>query len=159
FGGAVAADTLTIPAGMTAISSMSTPGKVSVPFFYGAYLFLASAGATGAQTWTIPSNLPNLGVSFLIQQGPIWGFTSSNTYGEAATPSRQFLKGQRAAGQMRGDDGIYDRYQMWRNTGWEVQSHQPRIAFQKRAPGMKGKSEFAYSNLWQNAGWEPTRSQ
>ena len=68
-------ETVTIPAGMTAISCMSTQQSSGVSFFLGASLALASASATGAKTWTITgTSHANLGVSFLIQQAVPFGF-------------------------------------------------------------------------------------
>jgi hypothetical protein len=71
-GGVVGTDTLTQPAGMTSI--LLVAGTAAIPFFGCASLGLTASGATGTKTWTIPTSRTNLGVSFLIQQGPIWDF-------------------------------------------------------------------------------------
>lgn len=70
--GVVGTDTLTQPAGMTTI--LLVAGTSTTPFFGCASLALASSAATGTKTWTIPTSRTNLGVSFLLQQGPIWGY-------------------------------------------------------------------------------------
>jgi hypothetical protein len=82
FAGVIGTDTLTQPAGMTSILSIA--GTASVGFFAVASLALNSASATGTKTWTIPTSRTNLGVSFLLQQGPAWGWDGDTSINQAA---------------------------------------------------------------------------
>ncbi len=115
-----------------------------------------NAGAGGQTSTTSVSGAGAQGIIVLTwAPGVGWGFDNDQQTRMALRKPRK----QTADRTLSGEQGTNDRYQQWRNSGWEVQPPQPRLAINKRAPGLKGKSEFAYNNIWPNAGWEPTRSQ
>jgi hypothetical protein len=153
FEGALGATTVTIPTGMTSI--LTVAGTASQLGFGAASLALSSASATGANNWTFGTTQTSLGVSLLIQQGPIWGWESSGAGMSNPLVNRAPKARQRAA-TMRGDDGIEQVKINWQNVGFEptlpLMSQRPLIT--RRYPGIKGKAEFAIFPPWQNVGFE-----
>lgn len=133
-GAVVGTDTLTVPTGTTSIVNLA--GSASQPFFAVAGLALASSGATGAQTWTIPTSRTCLGFSLLIQQGPVWGFASDQSSQVHLTTMRPATMRQRYAATRQRSEFAYFGFQPY---GFDAQPFQPpRLRREKAAAIMAG---------------------
>jgi len=60
--------------------------------------------------------------------------------------------------RLRGDDGSQRPFVQWYNSGWEIQSHQPRKPTPRSEPHGDEGIQSPYV-MWRNAGWEPQFQQ
>lgn len=86
FGGVLSTSTVAIPGGMASILTVN--GSATQTLFGAASLNLASAASTGAKTWTLGTAMAVLGASFLLQQGPPWGWEAQGNQTPSQPPPR-----------------------------------------------------------------------
>lgn len=146
FGGVLSTSTVAAPAGMSSILTVN--GSATQPLFGLASLNLASASATAAQAWTLGTGQNVLAVSFLLQQGPVWGFDGGGSgQGNAvAMPAMPPTRQRVSATKGKSEFAIYYPFLPM---GWEVQPPPPpHPTPERRAAGiMRGDDGTEFTEI------------